>query len=415
MNAAPDSFHVMAKPSGALCNLDCRYCFYLDKETLFSPGTRTRMSDEVLEAYVRQYIETQRSSEVIFAWQGGEPTLMGVDFFEKAVRLQKRYAGGRRIQNAFQTNGVLLDDEWGAFLRREQFLVGLSIDGPAELHDLYRVDKGGRPSHARVMRGLEVLQRHGVEFNTLTVVHRENARHPLEVYRFLKEIGSKYLQFIPLVERLPGVASAAQGLTHAPPPSTASDEVQVTDWSVVPEDYGHFLTTIFDDWVKADVGRVFVQLFDVSLGIWMGQPSGLCLFAETCGDAVAIEHNGDVFSCDHFVYPSYRLGNVMNTGLGDLVRSDRQRDFGRAKAGTLPGYCQRCPVKFACNGECPKNRFAVTPDGEPGLNYLCAAYRQFFAHINPAMRGMAWLAMKGLSPAEIMTRGVPPGVKRIEA
>jgi serine-type anaerobic sulfatase-maturating enzyme len=407
MPAAPDTFHVMAKPSGAICNLGCKYCFYLDKESLFDGGTRFRMSDEVLAAYVQQHAAAQRGPEVLFAWQGGEPTLMGVDFFEKAVALQRRYAAGRTVQNAFQTNGVLLDDAWGEFLKRENFLVGLSIDGPQPLHDLHRVDKGGKPSFERVMGGLEVLKKHGVEFNTLTVVHRENAHQPLEVYRFLKEIGSGFLQFIPLVERLPGSASKSRGLDHAPPPTPSTSETEVTDWTVRAADYGEFLVTIFDEWVRQDVGKVFVQLFDVSLGIWLGQPAGLCLFRETCGDAVALEHNGDVFSCDHFVYPDYKIGNLLNSSLGDLVRGPQQRAFGAAKAGTLPTYCRNCDVRFACNGECPKNRFIRTPDGEPGLNYLCAAYQRFFRHVDPAMRGMAWLVRNRRAPAEIMALGVP--------
>jgi uncharacterized protein len=407
MPAPPDAFHVMAKPSGAICNLDCKYCFYLDKESLFAGDTRFRMSDEVLAAYVQQHFAAQREREVLFAWQGGEPTLMGVEFFEKAVALQRRHAAGRAVQNAFQTNGVLLDDAWGEFLKRESFLVGLSIDGPQPLHDLYRVDKGGKPTFERVVRGLEVLKKHGVEFNTLTVVHRENARQPLAVYRFLKEIGSGFLQFIPLVERLPGSISKSRGLDHAPPPTPSTTETEVTDWSVRAADYGEFLVTIFDEWVRQDVGKVFVQLFDISLGIWLGQPAGLCLFRETCGDAVALEHNGDVYSCDHFVYPEYKIGNLLNSTLGDLVRGPRQRAFGEAKASTLPAYCQSCDVRFACNGECPKNRFIHTPDGEAGLNYLCAAYQRFFRHVNPAMRGMSWLVRNRRAPAEIMNLGVP--------
>lgn len=402
MTGSPASFHVMAKPSGALCNLDCRYCFYLDKETLYAPGGRVRMGDDVLSAYVRQQFESQRGAEVVFAWQGGEPTLLGVEFFERAVALQRRHGAGRTVQNAFQTNGVLLDDAWGAFLRRENFLVGLSVDGPAALHDAYRVDKAGRPTWERVMCGLEVLRRHGVDFNTLTVVHRGNVQHPLEVYRFLQEIGARHLQFIPLVERLPGEQTRARGLTHAPPPHHGGDEVQVTDWTVPAEGYGEFLVRVFDHWVRHDVGRTFVQLFDVSLGIWMGLPAGLCLFRETCGDGVALEHNGDVYSCDHFVYPEYRIGNLLETSLGDLVRGTRQRAFGAAKADTLPQYCRRCDVRFACNGECPKNRFLRTPDGEPGLNYLCAAYQRFFRHAGPALRTMAALIQHRRSPAEVM-------------
>jgi len=373
----------MAKPSGAKCNLDCTYCFYLEKEALYPPGQH-RMSDAVLEAYVRGQIAAQPpGAEVLFAWQGGEPTLMGVPFFDKAVALQKKHGDGRVIANAFQTNGVLLDDTWGKFLHREKFLVGLSIDGPRELHDIYRLDKGGKPTFDRVMGGLDVLKRHGVEFNTLTVVHRTSARRPLEVYAFLKEIGSTHMQFIPLVDRV--------GETGA-----------VSDASVIAEDYGTFLTTIWDHWLLNDVGKTFVQLFDVMLGVWMGQPSALCLFRETCGDAVALEHNGDVYSCDHFVTARHRIGNLLDASLGDMVRGPQQREFGQQKSATLPLYCRECEVRFACHGECPKNRFIQTPDGEPGLNYLCAGYKHFFNHANPGLRGMAWLAMNGESPAKIM-------------
>lgn len=373
----------MAKPSGAKCNLDCKYCFYLEKEGLYPRGSH-RMTDAVLEAYVRQQIAAQpRGAEVLFAWQGGEPTLMGLDFFEKAVALQKRHGAGRRIANTLQTNGVLLDEAWGAFLRRERFLVGLSIDGPRELHDLYRVDKGGQPTFDKVMRGLEVLKRHAVDFNTLTVVHRESARRPLDVYAFLKDIGSTHLQFIPLVERVGETESAS-------------------DASVLAEDYGAFLSAIWDHWIRRDVGRIFVQIFDVMLGIWLGHPSSLCLFRETCGDAVALEHNGDLYSCDHFVTPRHRIGNLLSQSLDSMVRGADQRRFGQAKASGLPRYCRDCEVRFACHGECPKNRFIRAPDGEPGLNYLCAGYKRFFTHANSGLRGMAWLAMRREPPAKIM-------------
>ncbi len=415
MNGSPLNFHVMAKPSGAICNLECRYCFYLEKESLFQPGTRFRMSEEVLEAYVRQQFESQRGPEVVFAWQGGEPTLMGIEFFERAVSLQRQYAPGRKVANAFQTNGILLDEAWGVFLRRENFLVGLSLDGPAPLHDCHRVDKGGKPTFDRVMQGLDILKKHGVEFNTLTVVHRQNVRHPLEVYRFLQGSGSKFLQFIPLVERDPeGKEAGSRRLSSVAPADPELDEVTVTEGSVPAEDYGQFLVTIFDEWVRKDVGRTFVQLFDVALGVWLGLPAGLCLFRPTCGDGVALEHNGDVFSCDHFVYPEYRIGNLLNTHLGDLVRGPRQRAFGEAKAATLPAYCRRCDVRFACHGECPKNRFLRTPDGEPGLNYLCAAYQRFFRHIHPAMNTMAALIHHRRPPSEIMTLLKEPRKRSLE-
>jgi uncharacterized protein len=395
----------MAKPSGAACNLDCQYCFYLDKAALYGRGTGTVMSDAVLEAYVSQQIQGQRSSEVVFTWQGGEPTLLGVEFYEKAVALQRRHGAGRRIINAFQTNGILLDDAWGRFLQRENFLVGLSLDGPRPLHDCSRTDKAGAPTFDRVMQGLEVLKAHSVEFNTLSVVHRASARQPIEVYRFLKEAGAKYLQFIPLVERLPGRADETDDLRVAPPLQPGhqfESPPAVTPWSVEAAEYGFFLTALFDEWLREDVGKVFVQLFDVSLGIWMGRPSGLCLFSPKCGDAVALERNGDVYSCDHFVHPGFKLGNLLQSSLGELVRSPRQRLFGEAKGDRLPAFCRGCDVRFACQGECPKNRFLRAPDGEWGLNYLCAAYQRFFHHVNPVMRQMAYLALSGRAPAEIM-------------
>jgi len=397
-------FHAMTKPVGSRCNLDCSYCFYLEKEHLYPDAGAMRMRPEVLAAYIRDYIAAQPADVVNFAWQGGEPTLLGLDFFREVVALQARHGGGRTIENAFQTNGVLLDDAWGEFLARHRFLVGLSLDGPAPLHDAYRVDKGGRPTFERVMAGLAVLKRHGVEFNTLTTVNRRNATQPLEVYRFLREAGSGYLQFIPIVERN-AAAGAADGLWLAPPPDHADSAAldgQVTPWSVRPADYGRFLCAIFDEWVRRDVGRVFVQQFDAALANWAGEPAGVCVFNETCGRALAVEHNGDVYSCDHYVYPRYRLGNLLNTSLAALVDSSAQEAFGQAKSATLPRYCRECPVRFACHGECPKHRFLRTPDGEPGLNYLCGAYRMFFKHIDAPMRTMAALLASGQPPAAIM-------------
>lgn len=405
----PDSirgFHVMTKPIGPICNLDCSYCFYLEKENLFPANKNFKMSDEVLETYIRQYIEQQSIPEISFAWQGGEPTLLGVDYFRKIVALQKKHAGGKRISNALQTNGTLLDDEWGEFLSENQFLVGLSIDGPAKLHDAYRVDKKGRGSYEKVLQGLRILQKHNVEFNTLTVVNRINSRKPLEVYRFLRDIGSRFIQFIPLVERLPDAEAKKLGLDLAVPPRMDDDaaSLPVTEWSVEPKQYGEFLVTIFDEWRQRDVGRVFVQIFDVALGNWLGRGSSLCLFAENCGAALAMEHNGDVYSCDHYVYPRYKLGNVLNQSLGEMVSSEAQRKFGQDKSTTLPKYCRECEVRFACHGECPKHRFIRTPDGEPGLNYLCRSYKRFFNHADPTMKAMAERVRSGRPAADIMRR-----------
>lgn len=417
---AQSPFHLLTKPIGARCNLDCSYCFYLEKEKLYTDAGGMRMKPEVLETYVRDYIAAQPGSVVNFAWQGGEPTLLGVEFFRSAVALQAKYAQGKTIENAFQTNGVLLDDEWGEFLAANRFLVGISIDGPAAMHDAYRVDKGGRPTFERVMAGLRVLKKHRIEFNTLTTVHRENCTRPLEVYRFLREVGSGYIQFIPIVERAAG-AAATNGLWLAPPPDhedAAALDGQVTPWSVRPGEYGDFLCRIFDEWVLHDVGKVFVQHFDAALANWSGAPAGICVFSENCGRALAVEHNGDLYSCDHYVYPRYKLGNLMNTALAHLADSPAQQDFGRAKSATLPGYCRECPVRFACHGECPKHRFLHTPDGEGGLNYLCAGYKKFFTHIDSPMRTMAALLGNRMAPANIMTLpraqwlpGALPGMK----
>lgn len=397
------SFHVMTKPMGPICNLDCKYCFYLEKEKLFPANENFRMPDHVLEEYIRQYIAAQSGPEITFGWQGGEPTLAGVNFFRKAVELQKKHAGGKPIGNTLQTNGTLLDDEWCQFLTENKFLVGVSIDGPKYLHDAYRVDKQQRPTFDAVMRGVELLQKHGTEFNTLTVVNRLNSQHPLEVYHFLKSIGSSYLQFIPLVERKPNAEAQRLGLDLATAPDPGENEGSaVTEWSVDAKQYGEFLVQIFEDWVVQDVGRVYVQLFDVALGNWMGLGSGMCIFAERCGAALALEHNGDLYSCDHYVYPRFKLGNVLNQSLGDMVNSPEQTKFGNDKFDSLPKYCRTCEVRFACNGECPKHRFINTPDGEAGLNYLCAGYKRFFNHIEPYMQAMANLLQAGKPASAIM-------------
>lgn len=400
LERAPASVHVMAKPSGAICNIDCKYCFYLEKEKLYpEKGKQWKMNDETLEAYVRQYIEAQNVPEVNFAWQGGEPTLMGIEFFERAVALQAQYANGKTITNAFQTNGTLIDDGWAAFLAENNFLVGVSIDGPQHMHDHYRVDKGGKPTFDKVMNGIEALKKHKAEFNTLTVLQAHNAQFPKEVYAFLKSIGSRYMQFIPIVERI--AAQPADDLLTLVDPHF-DEKATVSKWSVSASQYGRFLCEVFDEWVQRDVGQYFVQIFDVALGAWLGQNPSLCIFSETCGDALIIEHNGDLYSCDHFVYPEYNLGNVHDTSIKELVASPEQRKFGTDKRDSLPQYCIECDYKFACNGGCPKHRFIHTPDGEKGLNYFCKGYKMFFKHADPYFRVMAGEISRGRPASGVM-------------
>ena len=410
-------FHVMAKPAGARCNLACSYCFYLEKEPAYYPGAGVpRMSEATLDAYIRDYIASQPGEEVTFTWQGGEPTLLGLEFYQRVVELQQHYAAGRRIANALQTNGALLDDAWGTFLARHGFLVGLSLDGPRALHDAYRVDRGGRPTWAKVMRGLRTLKRHRVPFNTLTVVHRRNYRQARDVYEFLVAEGSRFLQFIPLVERRARPADTAVRLDHAPPPAGPGDLVppecaaEAAATECVPrEGYGEFLCTVFDLWVRRDVGRVSVQQFDAALSAWSGLGPGLCIFAERCGRALALEHNGDVYACDHYVYPAYRLGNLHATPLADLGNGPAAARFGDAKAD-LPRVCRECPVRFACNGDCPKHRFVRAGAGEPGVSYLCPSYLRYFTHIGPAMQRMAALLQIGRPAADILGgAGSPAG------
>lgn len=405
--SAKQPFHVMAKAIGPICNLDCKYCFYLEKEQLYPNNEKWKMSDERLEAFIRDYIAAQPGPEVSFAFQGGEPTLLGVDYFRKVVAYQKKHAQGKRISTAFQTNGTLLNDEWGAFLAENNFLVGLSIDGPEAIHNANRVDKKGRDSYKEVIRGLNILRKYKVEFNTLTCVNSITVQHPVKIYKFLKSIGSKYLQFIPIVEREVDTAAAKLGLDFAAPPDLEQppenrENPQMSPFAVPAEAYGEFLCKIFDEWIKRDVGKVFVQLFDVALNKWLKIPGGLCYFAETCGRALAMEHDGDLYTCDHYVYPKYKLGNLMNTSLGELADSPMAQAFGQDKRERLPKYCRDCSVRFACNGECPKHRFTWTPDGEWGLNYLCPAYKKFFTHIDPAMQLMADLYRQQRAPAEAM-------------
>ncbi len=383
------AFHVMAKPAGARCNLDCAYCFFLKKEALY-PGSDFRMSDEVMEAYIRQVIEGHQVPEVTIAWQGGEPTLMGVDFFRRAVEVTRRYQkSGTTIEHTIQTNGVLLDEEWCEFLHDNKFLVGLSLDGPREMHDAYRRDKAGKSVFDNVVRAARLMQQHRVEFNVLCTVNAVNSRHPLEVYRFFRdELKTPYLQFIPIVERANE--------------SGFQEGQAVTERSVRPEQYGRFLIEIFDEWVKRDVGKMFVLTFDGVLASWLRGQSSLCIFQPTCGQGVALEHNGDVYSCDHFVEPRHLLGNILQTPLAGLVNSDKQRQFGSNKSDTLPGHCRRCEFLFTCHGECPKNRVLTTPDGEPGLNWLCAGLKAFFEHTQRPMKIMADLLRRGRLAEEVM-------------
>ena len=402
---APRAFHLLVKPTGAVCNLDCSYCFFLSKEMLY-PGSRFRMADDLLETYVRQLIEAHRVPEVQLAWQGGEPTLMGLPFFRRAVALAEQYRRpGMTIRYALQTNGTLLNDEWGEFLAANNFLVGISVDGPRDIHDHFRHDKGGGPTFDKVMRGLDALKRHRVEWNVLCTLHRANADRPLDVYRFFRDrLGAEHIQFIPIVERV----AAEEGQTtewsswrDRPLYVQAGDHV--TQRSITAEQYGRFLCAVFDEWVRRDVGRVYVQMFEVALANWFGTPPGLCIHAKTCGGALALEHTGDLYSCDHFVEPAYRLGNIREEHLIELIASDRQRQFGQDKFETLPAYCRGCDVRFACHGGCPKDRFIHTPDGEPGLNYLCAGYKLFFHHIADAMEFMVDELNMQRSPANIMS------------
>jgi uncharacterized protein len=409
-NNASAGFHLLAKPTGAICNLDCKYCFFLSKEMLY-PGSRFRMADDLLETYVKQLLESHRTPQVTIAWQGGEPTLMGLDFFERSIEYVEKYKQpGQRVEHTIQTNGTRIDDEWAAFFKEHNFLVGLSVDGPRELHDAYRVNKGGEGSFDQVKRGWEYLVKHGADYNILCTVHAANANHPLEVYRFFRdELRASFIQFIPIVERATEVTLllANLGWSERPvgerPLYTQAGGL-VTERSVGAEQYGRFLIDIFEEWVRRDVGQVFVQMFDVTLGSFVGQHN-LCIFAPTCGNALALEHNGDLYSCDHYVEPDYLLGNIKETHMIELVASDQQRKFGQDKQDSLPRYCRECEVKFACNGGCPRNRFIQTPDGgEPGLNYLCAGYKLFFNHVREPMTAMANLLRQGRYADEIMGR-----------
>jgi len=395
----PFAFQAMAKPIGPACNLNCTYCYYLEKQKLYKDSGSFRMSEELLEKFIKQYIWVQQVNTIQFVWQGGEPTLLGLDYFKLVVALQKKYAEGKKIENAFQTNGTLLDDEWCAFFKKHNFLVGISIDGPKHVHDAFRPYRNGTPSFDHVMRGVLLLQKHRVEFNTLTVIHRYNVKYAVEIYNFLKFIGSGFLQFIPIVERRKKIENPTTLDLVGP----EDPDALVTDWSVRPDEFGNFLIAVFNEWVKRDVGKVFVLQFDSALANWVGEPAGICIFSKTCGEAVVVEHNGDVYSCDHYVYPEYKLGNIKDQTLFGLVRSEKQQEFGQNKLAGLPRQCIKCEYRFACHGECPKHRFLQTPDGEPGLNYLCSGYKKFFAHVDPYMQFMEDELKANRPPSNVMS------------
>ena len=401
--SAPDrqpqhGFHLMAKPAGANCNLRCEYCFYSEKTAFFPENKAFRMSDEVLEAYTREYIESQPGSSIVFDWQGGEPALMGIDFFQRALDFQQKYRKGKQVSNTLQTNGTLLDDAWCVFLARNNFLVGLSMDGPKAVHDTCRVDKDGKPTHAKVLNSLKMMQRHGVEVNILATVNRESSKHPLEVYRFFREQGVQFIQFIPIIERNADSEALKSGISLAPPPSLTDKEqtAVVTTWSVEPEQYGEFLIQIYNEWLNNDVGRMFVMNFEWTLAALAGSGAGVCYLSPSCGGNLILEHNGDIFSCDHFVYPSYRLGNILVGGLKKMVSSKKQTEFGASKETHLPGYCRNCDLLFVCRGGCPKHRFTTSTEGEPGLNYLCEGFKRFYHHAKPSMQQMLEFIRSGI-------------------
>ena len=389
--------YVMLKPAGAHCNLACKYCYYLEKNNLYDKSHRHIMSDEMLEQFTREYIEAQTMPQVLFTWHGGEPLMRSIDFYKKALALQKKYARGRRIDNVVQTNGTMLTDEWCEFFAQNNWLVGISIDGPQEYHDHYRLTSTGNPSWQKVMHGIELLKKHHVEWNAMAVVNAYNADHPLEFYHFFKDNGCQYLQFTPIVERL---TKHQDGRTLA---SLADDkEIPLADFSVTPEQWGNFLCAIFDEWVRNDVGKMFVEIFDCTLANWMGVLPGICAYSKNCGHAGVMEHNGDVYSCDHFVFPEYKLGNIRDHTLIEMLYGDKQHAFSRLKHTSLPRQCKECDMEFACHGECPKNRFEKDKYGEPGLNYLCKGYYQYYSHVAPYMDFMKRELQAQRPPANIM-------------
>lgn len=392
--------YVMAKPVSSICNLACEYCYYLEKKHLYEevePTGKFTMSDDLLELFIRQYIESQTMPQVLFTWHGGEALMRSISFYKRVMELQRKYAGGRTIDNSIQTNGTLLTDEWCQFFKENNWLVGVSIDGPQEFHDEYRRNKQGLPSFAKVMKGIRLLQKHGVEWNALAVVNDYNADYPLDFYHFFKQLDCRYIQFSPIVER---IVPHADGRLLASPKDM--EDAPLASFSVTPEQWGHFLCSIFDDWVRNDVGQYYIQLFDSTLANWIGEQPGVCTLAKTCGHAGVMEYNGDVYTCDHFVFPEYKLGNIRTQTLTEMMYGEKETQFGNAKRNSLPRQCIDCKYLFACNGECPKNRFARTADGEPGLNYLCRGYHQFFHHVAPAMDFMKAELEAQRAPANIM-------------
>ena len=389
--------YVMLKPAGAHCNLACKYCYYLEKNKLYPTAQRHLMSNEMLEQFTREYIEAQTMNQVLFTWHGGEPLLRSIDFYRKALSLQQKYAGGRRIDNVIQTNGTLLTDEWCEFFAQNHWLVGISIDGPQPYHDHYRLTAAGKPSWKKVMQGIKLLKKHGVEWNAMAVVNAYNANHPLEFYRFFKENGCQFLQFTPIVERL---TRHEDGRTLA---SLADkNEIPLSEASVTPEQWGYFLCAIFDEWVRKDVGKIFVEIFDCTLANWMGISPGICAYSKECGHAGVMEHNGDVYSCDHFVFPEYKLGNIRDHSLIDMLYGEQQQEFSRLKHSSLPRQCKECDMEFACHGECPKNRFMKDKYGDSGLNYLCPGYYHYYQHVAPYMDYMKQELMAQRPPSNIM-------------
>jgi len=418
-NRQPDGpaqgIHVVAKPIGPVCNLNCEYCFYLEKQALFGPGEQYRMTDKVLSAFIAGYVSSQPTPAVEFVWQGGEPTLLGIDFFKRVVKLQKPFAGLKTITNSLQTNGTLLTEKWCRFLKKNNFMVGLSLDGPQEIHDRYRCDRKGNGSFDKVMRGLRLLQEHEVAYNVLACVARETARQPLEVYRFFKEQGVEFIQFVPLIERLPAAAEQSLGLKLAGPAVLHREELNtdVTPWTVVPEDYGEFLIATYEEWVRNDVGTTFVMNFEWALNAWIGNPSPVCVHATQCGRSLVIEHNGDVYACDHSVYPQYRLGNIATDALNEMAQRSLRSGFGVAKESALPRRCRECDVLKACQGGCPNHRFAMTYYNEPGLHYLCEGYKKFFLHIRKYLHAMTQLLENDLPVSHIMAAVKGPLVIKI--